>query len=161
MILQNISQSNDLQYADHRSVLPHQGSGAGHAIEDAYILGLCLRDFFNDSSTDLSKYTSLCQYVRLPRAQKAQITSRQAGDVYEMQGPDFEGLTYEECFPVIRQKMSNRMKWVWGHDLENEYRKTKLDFGIVDAAEHSKSQMLPKSDRGMSSRAINGVTNPL
>lgn len=59
--------------------------------------------------------------MRLPRAQKAQITSRQAGDVYELQGPDFEGLSYEEGLPIIERKLKGRMKWVWGGDILAEY----------------------------------------
>ncbi|KAJ9614661.1 hypothetical protein H2200_002798 [Cladophialophora chaetospira] len=106
------------------AMLPHQGSGAGHAIEDAYILGLTVRDFLADTSfnASLERYTFLYQSVRLPRAQKAQITSRHAGDVYELQGKDFEGITsYEEGLPIVREKLNGRMKWVWGHHVEAEY----------------------------------------
>lgn len=109
------------------AMLPHQGSGAGHAIEDAYILGKSLQDFFRYSATDnpdsgdLQTWMQVYQSVRLPRAQKAQITSRQAGDVYEMEGPDFRGLDFEECLPVIREKLMGRMKWVWGADVDREY----------------------------------------
>lgn len=109
------------------AMLPHQGSGAGHAIEDAYILGRCLKDFFNahndstSKSRSLSTWTQLYQDIRLPRAQKAQVTSRQAGEVYEMQGPDFKDLSYEECLPVIAQKLEGRMRWVWGADIDAQY----------------------------------------
>ena len=111
------------------AMLPHQGSGAGHAIEDAYILGLAMRDYIDNPSSSLSTYTSLCQAVRLPRAQKAQITSRQAGDIYEMQGLDFKGLTFEECLPIVHDKMKGRMRWVWGHDLSAEYEDMKAQLG--------------------------------
>ena len=111
------------------AMLPHQGSGAGHAIEDAFVLGLAIRDYIDNPSSSLSTYTSLCQAVRLPRAQKAQITSRQAGDVYEMQGLDFKGLTYEECLPIVHDKMKGRMRWVWGHDLSAEYEDMKAQLG--------------------------------
>ena len=105
------------------AMLPHQGSGAGHAIEDAYILGKALRDFFKHASSpiDLAVWTQVYQSVRLPRAQKAQITSRQAGDVYEMEGPTFEGLNFEECLPIVKEKLQNRMKWVWGADVDKQY----------------------------------------
>jgi salicylate hydroxylase len=105
------------------------GSGAGHAIEDGYILGRALKDFFvevNDSTTltrSLGVWTEVYQDVRLPRAQKAQITSRQAGDVYEMQGEDFKGLSYDECLPIVADKLKHRMKWVWGGDIDAEYEK--------------------------------------
>ncbi len=103
------------------AMLPHQGSGAGHAIEDAYILGLSLRDYFLSSLQDLSTWTSVYQRVRLPRAQKAQITSRQAGDVYEMAGPEFAGLTFDECCPIVKKKLEGRMKWVWSADVNADY----------------------------------------
>jgi salicylate hydroxylase len=38
-----------------------------------------------------------------------------------MKGPDFEGLTYDECLPVLRQKLKGRMKWVWTGDINAEY----------------------------------------
>lgn len=63
------------------------------------------------------------QKVRLPRAQKAQITSRQAGDVYEMQGEEFKGLSYDECVPIVADQLRYRMKWVWGGDIDAEYEK--------------------------------------
>lgn len=106
------------------------GSGAGHAIEDGYILGRALQDCFRDSNSSstpndqgntLRTWTEVYQNVRLPRAQKAQITSRQAGEVYEMQGEHFQGLAYDECLPIVASKLQNRMKWVWGADIDAEY----------------------------------------
>jgi salicylate hydroxylase len=41
--------------------------------------------------------------------------------VYELQGPDFEGLSYEEGLPIIERKLKGRMKWVWGGDILAEY----------------------------------------
>lgn len=106
------------------------GSGAGHAIEDANVLGLAIRDYLSNPTASLSTYTSLYQSVRLPRAQKAQITSRQAGDVYEMQGPDFEGLSWEECIPIAAEKLRDRMAWVWSGDIDKDYNAAKLREGI-------------------------------
>jgi salicylate hydroxylase len=106
------------------------GSGAGHSIEDGYILGRALKDYFaelNDPKSGLARplsvWTHVYQKVRLPRTQKAQITSRQAGDVYEMQGPDFQGLSYDECLPIVEEKLKHRMKWVWGGDIDAEYER--------------------------------------
>jgi len=106
------------------------GSGAGHSIEDANVLGLAIRDFLANPTAKLSTYTSLYQSVRLPRAQKAQITSRQAGDVYEMQGPDFEGLSFEECLPIVREKLKDRMAWVWSGHVDRDYLTVKIRLGI-------------------------------
>lgn len=120
--LLNTPSSSNLSY-------PYLGSGAGHAIEDGYILGRALKDYFaevNDPSKiarPLAVWTLVYQKVRLPRAQKAQITSRQAGDVYEMQGEAFKGLSYDECLPIVAEKLQHRMKWVWGGDIDAEYEK--------------------------------------
>lgn len=105
------------------------GSGAGHAIEDSYILGRCLQDFFRsvkDPASDpeqrrLETWTKLYQNVRLPRAHKAQITSRQAGNVYEMEGKEFTGLSFEQCLPIIKENLQHRMRWVWGADIDEQY----------------------------------------
>ena len=86
-----------------------------------------MQDFFRSSSKGapgheaLAAWTQLYQDIRLPRAQKAQITSRTAGDVYEMQGPEFEGLSYDDCLPVVPKKLTGRMRWVWGADIDSEY----------------------------------------
>ena len=107
----------------------YAGSGAGHAIEDGHILGRALKDYFtevNDLTTltrPLAVWTQVYQNVRRPRAQKAQITSRQAGDVYEMQGEDFKGLSYNDCLPIVADKLKHRMKWVWGGNIDAEYDK--------------------------------------
>lgn len=107
------------------------GSGAGHSIEDANVLGLAVQDYLANRTAGISPYMALYQSVRLPRAQKAQITSRQAGDVYEMQGPDFEGLNYEQCLPIVADKLRDRMAWVWGGDLDKDYVAAKARAGLA------------------------------
>lgn len=63
----------------------------------------------------------LYQEVRLPRAQKAQATARQAGEVYEMQTPEMKGKAYEDCLPLVRDSLKDRMQWIWAGDIEAEY----------------------------------------
>ncbi len=72
----------------------------------------------------------LYQATRLPRTHKAQLTSRQAGEVYEMQGPAFDGLTFEQGLQIIRDKFKDRMGWVWGHDLEADFNEVKERLGL-------------------------------
>ncbi|TFB04574.1 Salicylate hydroxylase [Trichoderma ghanense] len=112
------------------AMLPHQGSGAGHAIEDSFVMGQAVKAFFENPSLGLETYMKLYQETRLPRAQKAQLTSRQAGDVYEMQGPEFAGLVFEQRLQVIHDKFKDRMTWVWGHDLEADFNATRTRLGI-------------------------------
>lgn len=127
------------QWVDGRSVLlgdaahamlPRQGAGAGQAIEDGWILGRALHDYFHGSpseklATGLDRWLGLFQAVRLPRARKAQRTAREAGDVYEMQTQDMEGLDYEECLPLVVEKLRDRMKWVWEEDTDEAYEKAR------------------------------------
>ncbi|PNP38259.1 mannitol 1-phosphate dehydrogenase [Trichoderma gamsii] len=112
------------------AMLPHQGSGAGHAIEDSFVMGQALKAFFENPSAGLETYMKLYQETRLPRAQRAQLTSRQAGDGYEMQGPEFAGLVFEQRLQVIHDKFKDRMTWVWGHDLEADFNATRTRLGL-------------------------------
>ncbi|KAL1863466.1 hypothetical protein Plec18170_000301 [Paecilomyces lecythidis] len=110
------------------SMLPHQGAGAGQAVEDGYILGRAIQDFFRSGSRDpkgLEDWLNLYQAVRLPRAEKVQQTSRQAGELYEMQAPELKGLSYEECLPIVKRLVENRMSWIWGEDLDQIYEKAR------------------------------------
>jgi hypothetical protein len=47
-----------------------------------------------------------------------------------MQGPDFAGLTFEEGLQVIHDKFKDRMRWVWGHDLEADFNEVKDRLGL-------------------------------
>ncbi|KAM0253070.1 hypothetical protein ACHAQJ_007446 [Trichoderma viride] len=112
------------------AMLPHQGSGAGHAIEDSFVMGQAVKAFFENPTVGIETYMKLYQETRLPRAQRAQLTSRQAGDVYEMQGPEFAGLVFEQRLQVIHDKFKDRMTWVWGHDLEADFNATRTRLGV-------------------------------
>lgn len=101
------------------------GAGAGQAIEDGYILGRALHDYLRsrdrDRDRDLSRWMQPYQAVRLPRAQRAQATARQAGQVYEMQTVEMAGKSYEECLPLVRESLKDRMNWVWTEDIDLAY----------------------------------------
>ena len=100
------------------------GAGAGQAIEDGYILGRSLQDYLTSrhrSTQSLEMWTQLYQNVRLPRAQRAQATARQAGQVYEMQTDEMIGKSYDECLPIVRDSLKDRMKWVWTEDIDLGY----------------------------------------
>jgi salicylate hydroxylase len=100
------------------------GAGAGQAIEDGYILGRALRDYFSSSTPKegaLAAWTQLYQDVRLPRAQKVQRTSRDAVEVYQAQADIMRDMSFDECVPEIHKRVINRMKWVWSDDIDAEY----------------------------------------
>lgn len=97
------------------------GAGAGQAIEDGYILGKALHDYLKLSAEDLSGWMNTYQILRLPRAQRAQRTSREAGELYELQGEGMRGKTFDECMPELRNRLKDRMNWVWTEDIDAMY----------------------------------------
>ena len=77
----------------------------------------------NNDRKNLERFMELYQSVRLPRAQQAQATARQAGEVYEMQREDMIGKSYDKCIPLVRDALRDRMKWVWTADIDDAYEK--------------------------------------
>lgn len=109
------------------AMTPHLGAGAGQSLEDGWVLGRALSEYCSDSSNphfaSLASTAQLYQKVRLPRAQKTQITSRAAGNTYELQTDDMIDKSFEECLPMIAERTRERMKWVWEEDLDAAYEK--------------------------------------
>lgn len=106
------------------------GAGAGQAIEDGYILGRVIQDYFRSQNREgqmLNQWTQAYQSIRLPRAQKAQQTARQAGQVYEMQTEDMVGKSFDECEPIIRDHLKDRMQWIWTEDIDAIYEDATSD----------------------------------
>lgn len=102
------------------------GAGAGQAIEDGHILGRALHDCFAPAESlnvrpDLEAWTRLYHAVRFPRAQKAQRTAREAGDVYEMNAHGMKGLSFEQCLSIVIQRLKDRMRWIWTEDIDAAY----------------------------------------
>jgi salicylate hydroxylase len=100
--------------AAHAST-PHSGSGAGMCVEDCYILSELLAE--TTSTKDLEKAFKAYDEVRRPRSQKLVEESREAGMLYDLQGPtgdDLEGL---------ERNMKQRMNWIWGHNLTLDFSK--------------------------------------
>ena len=111
------------------AMLPHLGAGAGQSLEDGWVLGRALSEYLTSSAkahfTSLASTAQLYQDVRLPRAQKTQVTSRAAGNTYEMQTDDMLDKTFDECCPLIAERTRERMKWVWEEDLDAAYEKVR------------------------------------
>jgi salicylate hydroxylase len=115
----------------------HAGAGAGQAIEDGYILGRALQDYFHSSSpreNALEAWAKLYQDVRLPRAQKVQRGSRDAVEIYQAQADIMKDLPFDQCVPEIHKRVINRMKWIWTDDIDAEYGqavKARREAGIL------------------------------
>ena len=105
--------------AAHAST-PHQGAGAGMALEDAYVLssllGAVQQQWESSSSSQrIEDAFRAFDKVRRPRTQRLVQTSREAGELYELQR---EGVWDDR--ERMRQDLGTRMKWIWYEDLEKE-----------------------------------------
>ncbi|EHK97606.1 putative Salicylate hydroxylase [Glarea lozoyensis 74030] len=99
--------------AAHAST-PHQGAGAGQAIEDALILGRLLGDVQTQGASDIPAAFRAYDAVRRPRSQKVVTTSRAAGLTYAFQGPDGGDVA------GIQEELLQRFQWIWEEDMESQ-----------------------------------------
>lgn len=98
--------------AAHAST-PHQGAGAGMAMEDAYVLSNLLGAV--QRSSDIETAFRAYDAVRRPRTQKLVTTSRDAGELYELEK---EGVW--DDVDKLRENLGTRYKWVWEKKLEED-----------------------------------------
>ena len=92
------------------ALVPHQGAGAGQALEDAYVLATLLTDVRCDHRR-VSDMLAAFEHVRHARTCRAQRTSHDAGDVYEYSG---KGIGGDES--KLIHDLENRFDWLWNHD---------------------------------------------
>lgn len=100
------------------------GAGAGQSLEDGYIIGRAVSDYLKSSRTEsdsLASWLQIYQQIRLPRAQKVQRTSLETVGVYQAQAGDMKNMPFDECVPIIHQKLVDKMKWIWNDDIDAEY----------------------------------------
>lgn len=103
--------------AAHAST-PHQGAGAGMALEDAYVLSSLLGAIVERPSPDDDDVVHAFRAydrVRRPRTQRLVSTSREAGKLYDLEG---EGVGGDK--ERLREDLRARMGWIWDEDLEAE-----------------------------------------
>jgi salicylate hydroxylase len=108
--------------AAHAST-PHQGAGAGMALEDSFVLSGLLGSV-KDAGEIESAFRAY-DAVRRPRTQKLVTTSRAAAGVYEFQDGDIgddEG--------KIGEHLKERYRWIWDEDLEQQLEIAKASMGI-------------------------------
>lgn len=98
---------------------PHKGSGAGMAIEDAYILGNLISEGLAGESVDATQAIpvvfKLFDATRRERTLRLVEDSRETGQLYELE--------HSECGTdkeKIRESLLKRMDWVWTHDVKDE-----------------------------------------
>jgi len=108
--------------AAHAST-PHQGAGAGQAIEDAYVLTHLLGQL--DSVEDIEHAFRAYDTVRRPRSQKVVTTSRDAANLYE-----FEDRTVGTNLDLVRRKLETRYDWIWDEDLPQQLSRAQAVMGL-------------------------------
>ena len=94
------------------SSLPHQGAGAGQAIEDAFVLAEVLAAKNVRTKADVPRAFKAYDAIRRPRSQKVVSTSRVAGKNYKMQGAPGKDLV------KLRLDALTRFNWIWYEDME-------------------------------------------
>lgn len=95
---------------------PHQGAGAGQAIEDAYVLTHLLGNV--DSKEGIEDAFRAYDTVRRPRSQKVVTTSRDAGRLYE-----FEDETIGTDLDLMKKKLTTLYDWIWYEDLPQQLKR--------------------------------------
>lgn len=111
---------------------PHQGSGAGQALEDAYVLGSLLGDPAVTLET-LPTALKIYEEVRLPFARDIQRRSAEAGWRQSFLDPicasfdTQDGDKSKECTGEdigklweIGHALTDRMRWTWTTDIEDD-----------------------------------------
>ncbi|TLD36542.1 FAD/NAD(P)-binding domain-containing protein [Venturia nashicola] len=100
------------------AVVPHLGSGAGMAMEDAYILSNLIGTA--NGAGDLEKVFEVYDAVRRPRTQKMAWKSREAG-IYH----SFEKEGVLDDHEHLQNEAETLYSWVWEFDLEASLNEAK------------------------------------
>ncbi|CZR50600.1 related to salicylate 1-monooxygenase [Phialocephala subalpina] len=101
--------------AAHAST-PHQGAGAGQAIEDAFVLSNLLGQV--DSVNKIENAFKGYDAIRRPRSQRVVTTSRDAAAIYE-----FEDERLGSDLDLIKRTLESRYDWIWDEDLPQQLKK--------------------------------------
>ncbi|KAG9233232.1 hypothetical protein BJ875DRAFT_51286 [Amylocarpus encephaloides] len=112
--------------AAHAST-PHQGAGAGQAVEDAYILSNLLGKV--DNADEIEKVFKAYDAIRRPRSQKVVTTSRDAVRIYEFEDEELG------CDLVnIKKRLEERYNWIWNADMNAQLQEA---LNLLDKAQES------------------------
>ncbi|WP_421842249.1 salicylate 1-monooxygenase [Marinobacter algicola] len=100
------------------AMVPHQGAGAGQALEDAYVLASLLTD--THCTRDNAEHVlAAFEAIRHERTCKVQRTSHEAGDLYEYSA---SGIGDDEA--RIAANLETRFDWLWNHDPRDDVKAT-------------------------------------
>ncbi|KAJ5925550.1 FAD/NAD(P)-binding domain-containing protein [Penicillium verhagenii] len=100
--------------AAHAST-PHQGAGAGQAIEDAHVLAELLGDERVISADDVEAAFRAYDEIRRPRSQRVVTSSKENAYLLCL---CLEGVGNDEV--KLRNSFQERMKWLWDLDVQDQ-----------------------------------------
>ena len=100
--------------AAHAST-PHNGAGAGQAIEDALCMSRVMRLVYDGK--DIPRAFAAFDKVRRPRSQQQVKQARESGLLYDLQLPGYMG-----DWEKVTEKLATKQKWIWEHDLEADIK---------------------------------------
>src|SRR5256885_2659999 len=98
--------------AAHAST-PHQGAGAGMALEDAYVLSNLLG--MVTQVDEIEDAFRVYDAMRRQRTQRLVTTSRDCGETYELENKDV-GADVQK----LTRNLDERQRWIWDHNLESD-----------------------------------------
>ncbi|PWW30122.1 salicylate 1-monooxygenase [Chromohalobacter israelensis] len=105
------------------AMLPHQGAGAGQALEDAYVLASLLTDKAC-TRQNAQQVLAAFEAVRHERTCKVQRTSHEAGDLYEYSASDIG-----DDETKLSSELETRFDWLWNHDPQDDVIAARVHLG--------------------------------
>ena len=100
---------------------PHNGAGAGQAIEDALCMSRLMRLVYD--SADIPRAFAAYDKARRPRSQRQVKVARDSGWLYDLQLPG-----YMDDWEKIKELLATKQLWIWNHDLEADVREAERVF---------------------------------
>lgn len=100
--------------AAHAST-PHQGAGAGQAIEDAHVLAELLGDSRVSSTSDAVAAFKAYDEVRRPRSQRVVATSKEGAYLLCL---CLDGVGSDEL--KLQEAFNRRLRWLWDLDVQDQ-----------------------------------------
>ncbi|KAJ6027545.1 hypothetical protein N7499_001001 [Penicillium canescens] len=105
--------------AAHAST-PHQGAGAGQAIEDAHVLAELLDDSRVDSVQGIMAAFKAYDEIRRPRSQRVVTTSKENAYLFSL---CLDGI--EDDAEKLKETLQERSRWLWDLDVEGQVERAR------------------------------------
>jgi salicylate hydroxylase len=100
--------------AAHAST-PHQGAGAGQAIEDAHVLAELLGDSRVRTAQDVIAAFKAYDEIRRPRSQRVVTSSKENAYLLCL---CLDGVADDET--KLKETWQSRLRWLWDLDIEEQ-----------------------------------------